>query len=98
MITIDIDVDTKAARTFAKYGKRMKDHEANHNPPILEIVEQSVIVDTSSCDEEQDDMLSYQKALLEYGMHILNFWDAISGDGLFVIFTSRRAVNCKVLS
>ena len=69
-------------KSFAKYGKRMKDHEANHNPPVLEIVEQSVIIDTTSSDERQDDMFSYQKALLEYGMLILNFWDAISeGDG-----------------
>ncbi len=60
----------------------MKDHDANHNPPILEIIEQSVVVDTTLSDEEQDDMFSYQKALLEYGMLILNFWDAISeGDG-----------------
>lgn len=70
------------SKTFAKYGKRMKDHEAKHDPPILEKVEQSVTVDTTSLDEEQDDMFSYQKALLEYGMLILNFWDAISeGDG-----------------
>lgn len=68
-------------KSFAKYGKRMKDHEASHTPPILGIVEQSVVVDTTSSDEEQD-MFSYQKALLEYGMLILNFWDAISeGDG-----------------
>lgn len=65
-------------KSFAKYGKRMKDHEANHNPPILDIIEQSVVVDTTLSDEEQDDMFSYQKALLEYGMLILNFWDAIS--------------------
>ena len=55
-------------KSLAKYGKRMKDHEANHNPPILEIVEQSVIIDTTSSDERQDDMFSYQKALLEYGI------------------------------
>ncbi|XP_028410550.1 uncharacterized protein LOC114533248 [Dendronephthya gigantea] len=69
------------SKTFAQYGKRMKDHEAKHDPPILEEVKQSVTVDTTS-DEDQDDMFSYQKALLEYGMLILNFWDAISeGDG-----------------
>lgn len=36
--------------------------------------------------EDRDDMLSYQKALLDYGMLILNFWDAISeGDGDCVV-------------
>ena len=60
----------------------MKDHEAKHNPPILETVEPSVVIDTSISDDEKDDMFSYQKALLEYGTLILNFWDAISeGDG-----------------
>lgn len=56
----------------------MKDHEAKHNPPILEIVGPSVVIDTSISDDQSDDMFSYQKALLEYGKLILNFWDAIS--------------------
>lgn len=69
-------------KTFAKYSKWMKAHEANHDPPILEKVEQSLVVDTTLPVEEMDDMFSYQKALLEYGLLILNFWDAISeGDG-----------------
>ena len=56
----------------------MKGHEANRNPPIWKIIEQSVIIDTTLSDEKQDDMFSSQNTLLEYGMLILNFWDAIS--------------------
>ena len=92
-------------KTFAHYRKRMKDHEAKHDPPILEEVKQPLTVDTTS-DEDQDDMLNYQKALLEYGMHILNFWDAISeGDGerimrcrQFFLLYLRIAVSCKILT
>ena len=52
----------------------MKDHEAKHNPPTLETVESSVVIDTSISDDE--------KALLENRILILNFSDAISeGDG-----------------
>ena len=39
-------------KSFAKYDKGMKDHNANHNPLILEIVEQSVIIDTTLLDEK----------------------------------------------
>ena len=55
----------------------MKDHEAKHNPPILETVEPSVVIDTSISDDKKDDFF-YQKALLEHGMLVLNFWDAMS--------------------
>lgn len=55
------------SKTFATYGKRMKDHEAKHNPPIIDNVKQSYVVDTTLPEKEQDNMFSYQKALLNMG-------------------------------
>ena len=44
------------------------------------------VLDTPIDDEDRDDMLSYQKALLNYGMIVINLWDAISeGDDPSVI-------------
>lgn len=69
--------------TFAHCGKRRRDHESKHNPPVTisdKLCNYKLNVEPPL--EERDDMLCYQKALLEYGMLILNFWDAISeGDG-----------------
>ena len=70
-------------KVFARDGKHRRAHEAKHNPPVI-IPQQvsSVILDAEPPPAEQDDMLCYQKALLEYGLLLLNFWDAISeGDG-----------------
>lgn len=75
-------------RSFAHDGKLRRDHEAGHIPPVvIDPPPPSLfVVDSVVNEEDRDDMLSYQKALLEYGMLILNFWDAISeGDGDRVI-------------
>ena len=59
-------------KSFAKNGKWRRAHEMKHEPPV--------IIDTSEgCDDgDHDDMLAYQKSLLDYGMLLLNFFDAIS--------------------
>lgn len=76
------------SKTFAHDGKLRRDHEAQHNPPVI-IDGPSVsmlTVDSHISDDKRDDMLAYQKALLDYGMLILNFWDAISeGDGARIL-------------
>ena len=74
------------SKTFAHSGKSRRNHEASHNPPVF-IAEPNIpVLDAKSPPEEKDDMLSYQKALLEYGLLLLNFWDAISeGDGNRII-------------
>ena len=71
-------------KTFAHPGKLRRDHEATHNPPpeVQDCDSNSVFDEPSTDDSDRDDMFSYQRALLDYGMLILNFWDAISeGDG-----------------
>ena len=66
---------------FVHNGKCRSDHEASHTPIDIPKIK-DVILNAEPPPEECDDMLSYQKALLEYGMLLLNFWDAISeGDG-----------------
>ena len=75
-------------KDFAHDGKLRRDHEAKHNPPVAidQIPARLFVLDTPVDDDDGDDMLSYQKALLDYGMIVINFWDAISeGDGQRVI-------------
>ena len=74
-------------KTFAHDGKKRREHEEQHNPPVTK-------PETVKKDEKEtvlndgDDMLAYQRSLLEYGVLLLNFWDAISeGDG-------QRVVRC----
>ena len=69
--------------TFAHNGKQRRDHEANHSPPVvIPDVSSNYTLNVEPPLQERDDMLCYQKAMLEYGMLLLNFWDAISeGDG-----------------
>ena len=65
-------------------GKLRKDHETMHNPPvdIQRFSPNSFVLNSSKCEEDRDDMLAYQKALLDYCMLVLNFWNAIAdGDG-----------------
>ena len=94
-------------KVFAQDGKCRTAHKAKHNPPVI-ILEQvkNVILDAEPPLNEQDDMFCYQKALLEYGMLLLNFWDAISeGDGTrilrswkyFLLYLRNEEVNNKVL-
>jgi hypothetical protein len=71
-------------KTFAHDGKLRSDHEASHNPPVVVHKPQSetFIIDSDSSEKDRHDMLAYQRALLEYGMLIINFWDGIAeGDG-----------------
>ena len=71
-------------KTFAHDGKLRRDHELKHNPPVVidEPPTDIFVMDSKFTEDNKDDMLSYQKALLEYGMLVLNFWDAIAeGDG-----------------
>ena len=71
-------------KTFTADGKWRQTHEQSHNPPV-NIQEQPLLTEIHQHDV-QDDMHSYQKALLDYGMAILTFFDAISeGDGARVI-------------
>ena len=67
-------------------GKRMRDHESTHNPPISTFDTQQSLLSSEGMSAkpvpEKDDMFNYQCSLLEYGMLILNFFDAIrEGDG-----------------
>jgi hypothetical protein len=40
------------------------------------------VINSNRSEEDRNYMLAYQKALLDYGMLIMNFWDAIAeGDG-----------------
>jgi len=71
-------------KTFAHPGKLRRDHESQHNPRVMVSAEAPIhVLDSkTSADHKGDDMFSYQRALLDYGMLVLNFWDAISeGDG-----------------
>lgn len=55
-----------------------------HSPPpdVNEYDIANVVCNTTIDEHERDDMFAYQRALLDYGMLLLNFWDAISeGDG-----------------
>jgi hypothetical protein len=55
------------------------------DPPVC-IEEQPMLAEIYSSDIVADDMYNYQRALLEYGMVIINFLDAISkGDSARVI-------------
>ncbi|CAB3986254.1 Hypothetical predicted protein [Paramuricea clavata] len=71
-------------KTFQSDGKWRQSHEQSHSPPVS-IQEQPLLTEIHD-DVVQDDMYNYQKALLNYGMVILNFFDAISeGDGTRII-------------
>ena len=72
------------SKTFAHDGKLRRDHELKHNPPVVidEPPTDMSVIDSKFTEDNKDDMLAYQKALLEYSMLVLNFWNAIAeGDG-----------------
>ncbi len=72
-------------KTFSNDGKWLMVHERAHDPPVY-IEEQPMLGEIYSTDIVADDMYNYQRALLQYGMVIINFLDAISeGDGAKVI-------------
>jgi hypothetical protein len=70
-------------KTFAHDRKLRSEHEASHNPPIVvKCPSDAFVINSNRSEEDRDDMLAYQKAFLDYGMLIMNFWDAIAeGDG-----------------
>ena len=75
-------------KTFAHDGKVRREHESQHNPPpqVDDPELSNLICDLQIDEQDRDDMFAYQKALLDYGMLLLNFWDSISnGDGVRVI-------------
>jgi hypothetical protein len=73
------------SKTFSYDGKWQQLHEKSHNPPVC-IEEQPMLVEIYCGEVVSDDMYNYQRALLDYGMVIMNFLDAISeGDGERVI-------------
>ena len=75
------------SKTFASPGKLRKDHEEKHEPPVPDESQGANIL-KSTLSHEDDDMLCYQRSLLDYGMLVLNFLDGISeGDG-------ERVVRC----
>ena len=67
-------------KTFRYDGKRIIEHEKSHGfHDIADSLDKSDKV-------KQDDVFSYQCALLEYGWILLNSYDAVSkGDGMRVI-------------
>ena len=68
-------------------GKLRKDHEEKHKPHVPDESQGANIL-KSTLSHEDDDMLCYQRSLLDYGMLVLNFLDSISeGDG-------ERVVRC----
>ena len=68
-------------KTFSNDGKWRMMHERAHNPPVS-IAEQPMLEEIYSSYTVANDMYNYQRALLEYGMVVINFLDAISeGDG-----------------
>ena len=80
-------------RTHAKDGKRRRDHENSHVPPVH--VEDPVITSTlptaSDTDNEdnkkQDDMYQYNICLTSFGLICLEFHDAIKEEDGNRIFT-----------
>ena len=63
--------------SFAKDGECRRTHESKHNPPVI-IPQEPITTYFNDNPEEADDMLNYQKSLLELGMQIANLRDAIS--------------------
>ena len=63
--------------SFAKDGQCRRTHELKHNPPVV-IPEEPITTYFNDDSEKADDMLNYQKCLMELGMLIANLRDAIS--------------------
>lgn len=76
-------------KTFAHNGKRLRDPEATHEPPVSvddSENQQAVTGAVPPKSPEKDDMFNYQCSFLEYGMIILNFFDAVRcGDGRRIV-------------
>lgn len=70
-------------KTYRFDGKRKREHEASHG---LSGVTEPITQYTDKLKLKRDDMFNYQSSLLEIGLLVKNFYDAISeGDGQRVI-------------
>ena len=68
-------------KTFRHNGKRRLDHEKSHG-----LHHNGEVEETSKDTLNSDDMFNYQTSLLDIGLVILNFFDAVSeGDGKRVL-------------
>lgn len=82
-------------KSFAFNGKRIRDHEAQHDSQVLETeasntteVRAQESQSETSKSSARDDMYNYQCSFLQFAMIIANFFDAIrEGDG-------KRIVRC----
>ena len=81
LVTEDICVVSQNANLHLL--KSQRSHELKHTPPV--VISEDVQPDTYFEDkhEDFDDMFSYQKALMEYGMLVANLRDAIS-EGTYI--------------
>ena len=70
--------------TYAFDGKRRKDHEASHDPPVVVSMPTFTSTIPDPIDDEicKDDMYNYNVCLARYGLLCTEFYDAIrEGDG-----------------
>ena len=72
------------SKTYAVDGKRRKDHEASHDPPVV-IQTPSLTSTIPECPDRsqyRDDMYNYNVCLARYGLLMFEFFDAVrEGDG-----------------
>ena len=69
------DVPTE---TLNAKKQRESTAENNDQPPLTS----SPVINSKFSEDDRDGMLAYQEALFEYGMLVVNFWDAVAeGDG-----------------
>lgn len=93
-------------KTFVHDGKRRREHESQHYPPpkVDDLDVSNLVCDVEIEEQYRDDMYAYQKALLDYGILLLNFWDAIQeGDGerilrcwkFFLMYLKRQGTSAN---
>ncbi|XP_028413964.1 uncharacterized protein LOC114536823 [Dendronephthya gigantea] len=70
-------------KSFRYDGKRRRNHEKTHGEMVVEENR-----DTEKCVVMKDDMFNYQSSVLEVGLLLANFYDAVTeGDG-------QRLIRC----
>ena len=76
-------------KTFCYDGKHRQQHEATHGLAVNETF------NPEAANQKENDMYNYQVSLMEYGMIIKNFYDAVSqGDGGQVFFLIGNLCFC----
>ena len=78
--------------SFAKDGQCRRTHELKHNPPVV-IPEEPITTYFNDDSEKADDMLNYQKSLMELGMLIANLRDEISEGKRTQIYVNIMLTN-----